>query len=138
MRIVARLALLAVLVALGFWLYTVFFPGPEKAIRKQLAKVARLASVNPNQGMLSRGASIQELANCFDSQVEITVNLRGGSEHSVTGRDGIIETAKLAHAGFKSLQIEFLDLNVSLALDKQSATAHLTAKASSSAILWPL
>jgi hypothetical protein len=132
MKIFIRITLLAVLIALGWWLYTVFFPPPEKAVRKQLAKVARLASIRPDQGLLSRGASIQELANCFDPQVEITLNQRQGSELSFTGRDGIIETAKLAHARLKSLEVEFLDLNVTLASDKESATVHLTAKASSS------
>ena len=132
MKTAIRIVLLAALLALGFWLYTVLFPGPEKAIRKQLTRVARLASIKPDQGLLSRGANIQELADCFDSTIEITLNLRGGSEHSVTGRDGIIELAKMAHARFRMLQIDFLDMNVALAPDKQSATVHLTAKASSS------
>jgi len=131
MKIVARLALLVVLAAFGFWLYTVFFPGPEKVIRKRLAKVAQLASIRPDQGLLSRGASIQELANYFDSRVEITLNWRGGSEHTLAGRDEIIEAAKLAHGRFKTLQVEFLDLNVLLAPDQQSATVNLTAKVTS-------
>jgi hypothetical protein len=132
MKTVIRVVLVAVLVASGIWLYTVLFPRPEKAIRKQLTKVARLASIKPDQGLLSRGANIQELANCFDSKIEITLNLRGGSEHSVTGRDGIIEAAKLAHGRFKWLQIDFLDMNVALSPGKESATVNLTAKASSS------
>lgn len=132
MKWAMRLLLVAALLAVGFWLYMVFFPGPEKAIRKQLTKVARLASIKPDQGLLSRGANIQELANCFDSEVEITMNLRTGSEHSVTGRDGIIEATRLAHARYKMLQIEFLDVNVTLASDKQSATVSLTAKVTSS------
>lgn len=131
MKIASRLALVLVLIGLGFWLYTVFFPGPEKVIRKRLAKVAQLASIRPDQGLLSRGASIQELANYFDSKVEITVNWRGRSEHSLAGRDEIIEAAKLAHAQFKSLEFEFLDVNVTLAPDKQSATVNLTAKVTS-------
>jgi len=132
MKIAIRVALVAVLLALGFWLYTVLLPAPEKVIRKQLAKVARLASIKPDQGLLSRGASIQELANCFDTEVEITVNLRSGSEHSVTGRDGIIEAARLAHGRYKMLQVDFLDMNVALASDKQSATVNLTAKVTTS------
>jgi hypothetical protein len=132
MKIAGRVALLLVLIGLGFWLYTVFFPGPEKAIRKRLEKVAQLASIRPGQGLLSRGASIQELANCFDSKVEITLNWRGGSQHSLAGRDEIIETAKLAHGQFQTLEIEFLDLNVTLAPDKQSATVNLTAKVTTS------
>jgi hypothetical protein len=132
MKIVIRCVMLAALVGLGVWLYTILFPGPEKAIRKRLAKVAQLASIKPDQGLISRGASIQELANCFDSKIEITLNLRGGAEHSVTGRDGIIEVAKLAHARFRMLQIDFLDMNVTLSPDKESATVHLTAKGSSS------
>ena len=132
MRIIARLALVAVLVALGFWLYTVLFPSPEKVIRKRLAEVAQLASIRRGQGLLSLATSIQELANCFDSQVEITLNWRGRSDHSLAGRDEIIEAAKLAHGQFKTLEIEFLDMNVMLAPDKQSATVNLTAKVTTS------
>jgi hypothetical protein len=132
MKIITRLVLVAVLAALGFWLYTVFFPSPEKVIRKRLTNVAQLASIRPDQGLLSRGASIQELANCFDSKVEITVNWREGSQHTLAGRDEIIEAAKLAHGRFKSLEIEFLDMNVALSPDKQSATVNLTAKITSS------
>lgn len=132
MKWALRLLLLAGLLAAGFWLYTIFFPGPEKLIRKRLERVAELASITPGQGLLSRGASIQELANCFDSQIEITINWRGHSEHSLAGRDEIIEAAKLAHGRFKSLQFEFLDMNVLLAPDKQSATVNLTAKVTSS------
>jgi len=132
MKIITRHVLVAALAALGFWLYTVFFPSPEKVIRKRLTNVAQLASIKPGQGLLSRGASIQELANCFDSKIEITVNWRGGSRHTLAGRDEIIEAAKLAHARFKSLQIEFLDMNVALSPDKQSATVNLTAKVTSS------
>lgn len=132
MKIVVRLVLLLVLVGLGYWLYTFFFPGPEKVIRQRLAKLAQAASIRPDQGLLSRGAAIQELAGYFDSEIEIPVNWRGGSQHSLAGRDEIIETAKLAHARFKHLKIEFLDLNVTLAPDKQSATVHLTAKVTSS------
>jgi hypothetical protein len=131
MKRAVRLVLLGLLIAAGVWLYTVFFPAPEKVIRKQLTRVARLASITPDQSLLSRGASIQELANCFDSQVEITLNSRSGPEQ-ITGRDGIIETAKLAHTTYKRLRIDFLDMNVTLAPDKQSATVNLTAKATSS------
>ena len=132
MKIVLRLALLAVLIAAGVWLYAVLFPGPEKVIRKQLTKAARLASIKPDQGLLGRASSIQELANCFASEIEITLNWRGGSEHTLRKRDEIIEVAKLAHAQFKVLQIDLLDMNVVLASDKQSATVNLTMKVNSS------
>ena len=132
MKIAVRLVILAIVIALGFWFYTVLFPGPEKAVRKHLTKVARLASVKPDQGLLGRASSIQELANCFAPEIEITLNLRGGSEHRLRKRDEIIEAAKLAHAHFKMLQIDFLDMNVAVASDKQSATVNLTAKVNSS------
>ncbi len=131
MKLFIRVVLLAGVVALGIWLYTIFFPGPEKAVRQQLAKVARLASIKPDQGLLGRASSIQELSLCFAPEIDITFNLRGGSEHSLRKREDIIELAKLAHARFKTLQIDFLDVNVTLSADKQSATVNLTAKVNS-------
>ena len=128
MKIVIRLLGLAALIALGVWLYTIAFPGPEKLIRKRLAKVASLASFGAGEGLIRRAANINELADCFDSQVEITLDLRHGSHHEVTGRDAIIENAGAARAGLKWLRVEFLDVNPVVAPDKESAVVSLTAK----------
>ena len=128
MKLAMRLLGLAALIVLGVWLYTILFPGPEKLIRKRLAKVASLASFGTGEGLIRRAANINELADCFASEIEISVDLRQGSHHELAGRDGIIETAGAARAHWKWLRVEFLDVNPVVASDKQSAVVSLIAK----------
>jgi hypothetical protein len=128
MKIVVRLLLAAGLIVLGFWLWTVLFPGPEKLIRKRLAEVARLASITPGEGLVSQGLRIQGLVNCFDPQAELRFDLPGRSQYTITGRDEMIEYAGAARRNLRSLKVELLDPNLTLSPDKQSAVVDLTAR----------
>ena len=128
MRIVLRLLLVAALVALGFWLWTVLFPGPEKLIRKRIAEVARLASIAPGEGLVTQGLRIQSLVNCFDPHAELTFDVPGRSQYTIAGRDEMIEHAGAARRNLRSLKVELLDPNLALSPDKQSAVVDLTAR----------
>ena len=127
MRILLRLLLVAALVALGFWLWTILFPSPEKRIRKRIAEVARLASIAPGEGLVTQGLRIQSLVNCFDPQAELTFDLPGRTIH-ITGRDEMTELAGAARGTYRSLNVELLDPNLALSPDKQSAVVDLTAR----------
>src|ERR1041385_7414903 len=128
MRIVLRLLLAAALVALGLWLWTILFPGPEKLIRKQIAEVARLASIAPGEGLVTQGLRVQSLIHCFDPHAELTFDLPGHSQYTIAGRDEMTEHAGAARRNLRSLRVELLDPNVALAPDKQSAVVDLTAR----------
>ena len=128
MRIVLRLLLVAALVALGFWLWTVLFPGPEKLIRKRIAEVARLASIAPGEGLITQGLRIQSLINCFDPQAELTFDMPGRSQYRIAGRAEMTEYAGAARRNLSSLKVELLDPNLALSPDKQSAVVDLTAR----------
>jgi len=128
MRIVIRLLLVAALVALGFWLWTVLFPGPEKLIRKRIAEVARLASIAPGEGLITQGLRIQSLINCFDPQAELTFDMPGRSQYRIAGRAEMTEHAGAARRNLSSLKVELLDPNLALSPDKQSAVVDLTAR----------
>ncbi|HEU0038940.1 MAG TPA: hypothetical protein VFR76_06680 [Verrucomicrobiae bacterium] len=128
MRIVIRLLLVAALVALGFWLWTILFPGPEKLIRKRIAEVARLASIAPGEGLITQGLRIQSLINCFDPQAELTFDMPGRSQYRIAGRAEMTEYAGAARRNLSSLKVELLDPNLALSPDKQSAVVDLTAR----------
>jgi len=128
MRVVLRLLLVAALVALGFWLWTILFPSPEKLIRKRIAEVARLASIAPGDGLVTQGLRVQSLVNCFDRQAELTFDVPGRSQYTIAGRDEITEHAGAARRSLRSLKIELLDPNLTLAPDRQSAVVDLTAR----------
>lgn len=127
-----RLCGVAALIGLGVWGWFFFFPGPEKVIRSRLNNLAQTISFEPGDGMISRGYNAQKAGDYFTPDVEVSIDMRGEESMSVSGRDEIVQRALLAARMLKLLKVEFLDINVTLAPDKQSAIANLTGKASTS------
>ena len=76
MKIIIRIVLLAALAALGVWLWTVLFPGPEKVIRRRLTELARTVSSSPGESDLTRLAAARSVAGFFSTNVEMNVDLR--------------------------------------------------------------
>jgi hypothetical protein len=129
MKIFFRVVLLAALVALGAWLWAILFPSPEKVIRRRLDEVARRVSFTPNEGSLARLAGAQSLAGYFATNVEVNINTREEKQQSFVGRDQITQAAVAARSALGSLNVKFLDVDVTVAPNKQSATADLTVDA---------
>ena len=126
---VLRLLLLGLLAGLGVWGWRLLHPSPEHVIRKQLAELARTACVPANESNLAKLANAQKLASFFTPDVEITFDLPGRFSQTISGRAELQEKALGARAALSGLTVEFLDVNVTVAPDGQSATADLTAKA---------
>jgi hypothetical protein len=93
MKTVFRFILLAALVALGVWLWSVLFPGPDKIIRQRLTGLARTASFSSGEGNLARLATAQKLPGFFATNVEINIDVPGRVQHRLLGRDEIKEVA---------------------------------------------
>ena len=129
MKVVFRIVLLAALAAAGLWLWTVLFPSPQKIIHRQLEAVARHVSFASNEGTLARMAGAQSLADYFATNVEINLDVPGQAQHTILGRDEITQAALASRSAAGSLNVKFLDINVTVAPDKQSATADLTVDA---------
>jgi hypothetical protein len=129
MKIVFRVIFLAALAALGVWLWTVFFPSPEKIIRRQLDEIAKRASFTANESALARLGTAQSLAGYFSTNAEVHIDTREAGQHDLIGREQIMQTAVAAQSALGSLNVKFLDVKVTVALDKQSATADLTVDA---------
>jgi hypothetical protein len=129
MKIFFRVVLLAALAALGVWFWTILFPSPEKIIRRQLSEVAKHISFAADEGTLTRLADAQSLAGYFATNVEVNINTREGDRQNFMGRDQITQAALAARSTVSSLNVKFLDVDVIVAPDKQSATADLTVDA---------
>jgi hypothetical protein len=129
MKIFLRLLLLAGVMVAGVWLWTVFFPGPEKIIRRRLAEIARLASFTADENPLASLGGAQKLAGFCSPNLQLKLAAPANIEHTFESRDEIAQSALAARSsldgGFK---IEFVDVLVTLAPDKQSAVADLTAR----------
>jgi hypothetical protein len=128
MKWIARAVLGAALLALGLWLWSVLFPGPETIIRKRLAALAADASFAGNEGPMVRAAKIARILSLFSLDAEITFDAPGRGVHTLRGREDIRQAALGAQSVLPSLKVEFLDVNVTLAPDRQSAVVDLTAR----------
>jgi len=130
MKILFRIILLAVLMLAGWWLWNFLFPSPEKMIRKKMTLLAATASFDEKTNPITRAAKANKVVGMFTPDAQIIVNIRGRGSVNITGRDEISERAMAAFGGFSALQVEFLDLNVRLGADRQSAEVNCTAKIS--------
>jgi len=118
----------AALIGLGVWGWFLLFPGPEKIIRSRLQAVAGGISFEPKDGMVARGYGVQKAASYFTADVEMNLDVRGYPPVNLTGRDEILQQAMGAARFLRGLKVEFLDINVTLGPDRQTATANLTGK----------
>src|SRR6266481_2836460 len=125
-----RGALAVIVIALGVWIWVTFFPGPEQAIRKRLAELAKLGSFASNEGALAKGLNSQQLASFFTQDVEVSVDVPGLQRVKLSGRDNLL-TAALAVRGngtLTSLKVDLLDINITFGPDKTTAVVTLTLK----------
>ena len=121
MKLAVRLILLLLVGALGLWLWSVFFPSPEKAIRQHLARTARAASFKGNEGPMDRLGKIGEFGKCFSPDVEVKIESPGGGSQSLSGRNDLMRAAGGARTQASALQVDFLDASVVVASDRESS-----------------
>ncbi len=132
-KLLLRLVALGLVVTVCFMAYRHFFPSETQRIRRVLAEVAQAASVPDNPTVLGNLVAAQELAGHFCADAEVIVNAPEVGRRSLVGRDEIQQAVLAVRSNVKALKIEFLDVNIELDSQKQSATAELTAKATAKA-----
>jgi hypothetical protein len=130
MKSVFRFILLAALVALGVWLWFVLFPGPEKVVRQRLTELAKMASFSSGESSLAQLGAAQHLADFFSTNVEVDINVPGRVQHQLMGREEIRQAAFGARSALSGMKVQFPDINITVAPDKQSAVADLTIEVS--------
>ena len=129
MKSLPRLILLAVVAAPGIWLWTVFFPSPEKVIRRQLLNMAGDVSFSQDQNNLVKIARAQSVAGFFATNVIIALTLPGHTEETTLAHDEITQAMLVSRQQATDLDVKFPDINVTVAPDKNSATADVTVDA---------
>ena len=129
MNKVVRLLLLAGLLALAVWLWTGFFPSPEKEILKRLGEIAELVSFPPNERPLTALTEVQQLCARLSPDVEIRVDAPGLGRRTVRGRDDVRQGLMSYRSTVNGLQVTFPDRRVVVAPDHQSAEVWLTVEA---------
>ena len=130
MKIAWRLALLAAVAGIGFWLWMILFPSPEKIVLKKIAGLAANASVNAGDGNLTRATKVSNLIGYFSADAEINCDVPGIEVHILSGRDEIRQAAAGGFTQLSSVSVQFFDAAAHVAGDKQSAVATCTARVS--------
>jgi hypothetical protein len=125
-----RLLLIGALAAISLWLWTIFFPSPERVIRKNLQSLARSASFSPNEGMLVRLARSEKLGNYFSKNVEVNLDIPNRGTQRLMDHDEIVQAAVAARSAINTLDVRFPNITVKVSPDKQSANVELTLEAS--------
>ena len=129
MKIVSRILLVAVVAAAGVWIWLTFFPSPEKAIRNRLKDLADTISFARGEGNISKITHMQKFPDFFTPDVVVSADIRGYAPITIDGRDELVQRLQAARQFGPGVQVELLDINVTLSADKQSAVANLTGKA---------
>jgi hypothetical protein len=127
-KLVRILAALAV-VLLAIWLWRYFFPSPEKVIRSRLSDLAATVSVEAGEGNFRKVLHLQKLPDFFTPDVAVVVDIRGYPPVSFEGRDELVRWIMGARQNWNWLKVEFLDVNVTINADGQTAVANFTGKA---------
>jgi hypothetical protein len=128
MKWVARILLVLLLSAVGVWVWWRFFPNDQTAVRRQLEQDARYVSFSPGESAISKGLAINSLMDDCTDDVEISVDIQGYQRQSMSGKDELRPAATIVRAHLTSLKVEFLDMNIEVAPNRQTAIVDLTAK----------
>jgi hypothetical protein len=128
MKIIFRLLFLAAAAALGFWLWTVLFPSPEKLILKKISSLAATVTFGADSGNITRAAKLSNLIGYFATDAEINFDIPGVGARTLSGREEIREAAVAGFASVQTLNVQFLDVTVRLGADRQTADVSCTAK----------
>lgn len=128
MKIVFRLVLLALAAGIGFWLWTILFPSPEKQVLKKISNLAETATFSAEAGNITRASKVSSLIGFFSADAQIVLDIPGVGHGTLNSRDEIRETAAGGFTRLKSLTVKFLDATPKISADKQSAEVNCTAE----------
>lgn len=128
MKTAFRIALFAAVAALGFWLWTILFPSPEKLVLKKISGLAATATFGADAGNFTRAGKVSNLIGYFSVDAQIVVDVPGSGPGTLNGRDEIREAAAGGFSRLKSLDVKFLDATPKVSADRQSAEVNCTAE----------
>lgn len=121
-----RIALLIGLLAGGYWLWRVVFPGDDALIRRQLQELARAASFSANEAPFVKLTKAAEVANSFAPDTAIDLDLWDYGRVKLEGRDEVRQAALAARSAVPSLTVEVADIEVSPGPNKNTASVRFT------------
>ena len=114
MKLAVRLLIVAGLIALGWWAWTVLFPNPRKEVWHRLEKLAQLASFPANEGQLAKMVSVQKMTGYFSEQVVVNFKVSEPELRTFNNRDDLMQAVQAACMASSSVRAKFHDPNIEL------------------------
>ena len=124
------LALLLVGAACLLFLWRHFFPNEEHRVRQCLADLAQAASVPDQPTAAAALLAGDRLRNRLTSDVVLDVEVPEIGRQTLADRPEIVRLALAAWEQFKGLNVQLVDVRVTLGPDRLTAAADLTVRAS--------
>jgi hypothetical protein len=130
MKYILRFILLAGLILLGLWAWSVFFPNPATVIHRRLVQLSRLAAFSGNEGNITAGVNAERIGAFFAEDIKVNVDVPGIETATFVHREDLQQAALAARSsGVSVSKLKFQDINITVSPDGQSATADLTLEA---------
>src|ERR1051326_2970627 len=117
-----------IVVGIGWWAWKTFFPNHEQIIRAKLLDLAKTACFPPNEPPVKMMANSERIVLSCMTNVEISVDAPGYSKQTFSGRDELLAGILHVRTSISGFGVEFQDIIITVAPDKKSAEANLTAK----------
>jgi ketosteroid isomerase-like protein len=120
---------LAVVLALGVWIYQILFPSDQKLIRQLLATVAETAAVKPNENPLLKLAGANKLVGFFSPDAVLKIDVAGVDTRTIDNREDLLQALTAARASLQQASFQLHEVHVTVNPDQQSAVAQFVASA---------
>jgi ketosteroid isomerase-like protein len=128
-KTVTRIVGLLILLGLGWLGWQHLFPNEERRVRRTLDDLAGALSISASESIVGTGLAVDRLLSYATLDIEVEVDVPGEGPHTFSGREEIRDAALAARRNLGEVKVQFLDVDVALAGDKQTATVELTVKA---------
>ncbi len=127
--IVPSIAVVLVLVLVGWWTREYWAPGEIKRVRTALEGLAEDVSFGPNEGNIAAVRRISAAVDRFTPDCSIEVEILGVGTIQINGRDELQQGLMAAHREARRITLRFFDPVIELDAEAQKAHVHLTATA---------
>ncbi|HAV64627.1 MAG TPA: hypothetical protein DCY13_19955 [Verrucomicrobiales bacterium] len=118
--------LLALLLAVGFWVWKTFFPGDEALIRRQLVALAEAASFGSDEAPLVKLTNAARVAGFFTADTEIDIAPWGYQRVVISGHTEVQQAAVGARNAVASLSVRVENIEITFRDDPAGARVRCT------------
>jgi hypothetical protein len=128
MKSLKRLFLFSIAIAGLLWVFGFFTPDPKIIITRQLRKLTELASFTSSEPSFQRFGKVKQMGKLFSEDVIIVADYAELENHTLKGRDELMQAMMAAKPFGSGLSVEFIDINIELGSEKKSALVDVTLK----------